>query len=135
MGYRVPSFPLSVNLWRRPTIVALAPTRTFMGNLTPGKRVMLVALPQSALTMGTPFVMELMVPKLTDVVGVNAAIAMDAVEVPAGSGRFYAVAHVDDVAKGFSNEYRLAVLYQLSTHIQNITGNPWAAPVWPTPIP
>jgi hypothetical protein len=32
----------------------------------------------------------------------------DDVEVPAGSGRIYAVVNVDDVAKGFTNEYRIA---------------------------
>lgn len=51
--------------------------------------------------------------------------AGDAVEVPAGSGRFYTVTAVDDVAKGFANEYRMAT----------ITYSPNRAGWWPFPTP
>lgn len=44
----------------------------------------------------------------------------DFVEVPAGSGRFYGTMDVDDVAKGFTNEYRVALLVPF--------------PTWPVPI-
>jgi hypothetical protein len=46
----------------------------------------------------------------------------DTVEVPAGSGRYYAILAVDDVARGFENEYRLA----LAEPAYNL---------WPVPIP
>jgi hypothetical protein len=48
----------------------------------------------------------------------------DDVEVPAGSGRFYEVEFVDDVGKGFANEYRVALLIQTTA---------WGA--WPLPYP
>lgn len=34
----------------------------------------------------------------------------DFVEVPSGSGRVYLVIYVDDIARGFPNEHRLAIL-------------------------
>ena len=37
----------------------------------------------------------------------------DVVEVPAGTGRYYVVFSVDDVHKGFTNEYRFANIGQL----------------------
>lgn len=54
----------------------------------------------------------------------------DLVEVPSASGRWYLVEVVDDVAKGFANEYRLAVIGKVFSS----TGFP-TFPAWPTPIP
>jgi hypothetical protein len=48
----------------------------------------------------------------------------DIVECPSGSGRIYLVQSVDDVGKGFTNEYRCAIV----TPTQ-LFG------VWPSPIP
>lgn len=48
----------------------------------------------------------------------------DVVEVPQGSGRIYIVQGVDDVGKGFSNEFRCASI--------GVTPNFGA---WPSPIP
>jgi len=55
---------------------------------------------------------------------------IDMVEAPAGSGRWYVVYEVDDIAKGFANEYRWAAL-------QKYTNFPVIAnmPDWPAPIP
>jgi len=56
----------------------------------------------------------------------------DIVEVPSGSGRWYVVADVDDVGKGFSNEYRYCSLAKLSSNsgLSNTTGL-----YWPIPMP
>lgn len=61
----------------------------------------------------------LLVPPKTDLRGLFQTAANDTVEVPQGSGRFYTVADVDDVARGYANEFRIATLL----------------PVSPTPIP
>jgi len=61
-------------------------------------------------------VMSLLFPAGTDVrpsIGFNVG-AGDVIECPRGSGRGYSVLTVDDVAKGFPNEYRLAVCAQSS---------------------
>jgi hypothetical protein len=45
----------------------------------------------------------------------------DVVEAPRGTGRYYTVIQVDDVAKGFPNEYRVAFIAK--------------GAYWPIPIP
>jgi hypothetical protein len=63
-----------------------------------------------------------LVPALTDIRDqFNAFTGKDTVEVPFASNRFYWVTYVDDVAKGFDNEHRLAFLQKV--------GN------WPVPMP
>jgi hypothetical protein len=64
-------------------------------------------------------------PKLTDVRAYGPPNEGDLVECPKGSGRWYLIEAVDDVAKGFDNEYRMAACRQLTT-----TPNMWT---WPTP--
>ena len=59
-----------------------------------------------------PIILRL--PKLTDIrpmwfLPTNARVT-DGVEVPAGSKRYYAVTQVEDMHKGFPNEYRVALL-------------------------
>jgi hypothetical protein len=72
----------------------------------------------------SPVFLHLFVAKGTDLrTWINWA-TNDRVEVPKLSGRFYTVEMVDDVAKGFPNEFRCAVLRQ----------NP-ARGQWPAPMP
>lgn len=54
----------------------------------------------------------------------------DVVEIPAGSGRFYVVTWVDDAAKGFTNEHRVAIVVhpKLWFIVDNV-------PLAPTPYP
>lgn len=65
--------------------------------------------------------MFLLLPKGTDIRSTVCGVAPDVVEVPAGTGRYYSVEMVDDVARGFANEYRFAMVLQLKN--------------WPAPIP
>jgi hypothetical protein len=135
VAFRVPTFNLTVNLWRRPALVAAAPTLVFSGNLSFGKRVMYQTGVNAFQTILSP-PSELLCPKLTDIYAWNAAGQFsDCVEVPAGSGRYYSVNHVEDVAKGFANEYRLAIIMQLNTASALLTTNPWVAGLWPVPTP
>jgi hypothetical protein len=62
-----------------------------------------------------------MLPPGTDIRDPWSGTGADLVECPLGTGRFYRVAIVDDVAKGHANEYRVAMIYKVGT--------------WPTPIP
>lgn len=65
------------------------------------------------------------VPKGTDIRDASCNHGMtDFVEVPGGSGRWYFVVCVDDVAKGFTNEYRLAILRK-----SFLTGSEWPIPI------
>jgi hypothetical protein len=99
MAYIVPAMPLGVNVWLPPAVfppVGL-PSVVTVGNLSPGRRV------AAAYRTGQDEVFVLL-PALTDVrIG-------GVVEVPAGSGRYYKVASVDDLGKGFANEHRYAAI-------------------------
>jgi hypothetical protein len=109
--------PLPVKVWTFPNVPPNPFTFATIGNLSPGKRTY-AARDIGNLQPG--LVMELLLPALTDVRGAITG-NQDIVEVPAGSGRFYSVAFVDDVGKGFGNEYRFALIQQLAP--------------WPVPTP
>ena len=124
--YTLPTFNLGVNIWRIATTVPPVgpPDVTALGNLSPGKRSTLAAISGSDVPTGFDvfMMMYLLLPAGTDIRGgPQVDPAQDLVEVPAGSGRYYVVEYVDDVAKGFPNEHRFAVIF--------------AANPWPEPIP
>jgi len=112
MAFRTPQFPLTCNVW---TAVALggafayaAPDRTLACNLSPGRRALsfFPLLSPEALTE----CVELLLPRRSDIrASWNGSANADSVECPAGTKRFYLVRWVDDVGRGFQNEYRLAV--------------------------
>lgn len=83
--------------------------------------------PTGILAMGA----SILFPPLTDVrdTGVNPGFP-DIIECPSGSGRWYIVAAVDDVAKGFANEYRRVFVNKAFSCPALPT-----FPFWPTPIP
>jgi len=56
----------------------------------------------------------LLVAKQTDIRGPQDTVSEDMVEVPAGSGRWYWVAAVDDIGKGYPNEHRYGLLFALA---------------------
>lgn len=78
------------------------------------------------------FTAQLLLPALTDVRDSSGGHVADVVEVPIGSGRFYQVQMVDDVGKGFPNEYRFATLAKIWAFGDWI---PYNVPNWPIPIP
>jgi hypothetical protein len=75
---------------------------------------------------------EVLFPKLTDIRAIWNGVGTDIIELPAGSKRFYSVIHVDDVGKGFSNEYRLALAFYDENGNGTLAGGPFPAPV---PLP
>lgn len=119
MPFTVPTFPITAFAWYPPNVPPLPPDLVGIPcNLVgPGKR--------SVGYYPHPGVVNpqwiLMVPKGTDLRDFSNGPGTYYVEVPAGTGRYYSVVIVDDVAKGFDNEYRVAYLEKVGT--------------WPTPIP
>src|SRR5579871_3069981 len=101
MAYQLPTFNLSVKIWRGPVTVFPPPGTPIVtvGNLTPGRRI--VAAGTTVSTLGD--VMYLLLPKNTDIRSLACAGSADVVEVPSGTGRYYNVEFVDDIAKGFAN--------------------------------
>jgi hypothetical protein len=112
MAFTLPTFNLFCNVSTQglyPTVRA-----SFVCNLAYGRRVN-VASTGGTLVIGVPLVtMSLLLPPLVDVRGPLSTTGADVIEVPAGSGRTYQVAFVDDIGKGFTNEHRVAILEQRS---------------------
>jgi|SRR5579864_2182908 len=113
---RLPSFNITCNVWNS------------TGTVPPFGAPTLAAVPcqlrfgEMIFTqLGTFAQMFVLVPKLTDIAKSRGGPASDLIECPAGSGRYYNVQFVDDVAKGFANEYRCVVVTQASP--------------WPVPTP
>jgi hypothetical protein len=112
MSFTLPTFNLTVNIFTAATPLVLRVVT--VGNLAWGRRVN-VASTGGTDAIGVPLVtMSLLLPPGTDIRGPLAPGFADRVEVPAGTGRFYEVAFVDDIGKGFPNEHRCAVLEQTS---------------------
>ena len=119
--FKIPTMNLICNVWRGDGAFPKTPDVTCNCNLSPGEFVV-----GNEGSIG----MYLRVPAHTDLQWAISAHGSDIVEVPAGSGRFYIVAFVEDIAKGFPNEHRFAVL-QVSAN----TPTPSGATPWPTPYP
>ena len=125
MAFRTPNFNLAVSIWRFTSLPTTNPPDVVTtGNLTPGRRVQ-----EGAVNGGLQGHSYVLLPALTDVRGVidGAVPSGDIMEVPTGSGRFYFVQWVEDVAKGFANEYRMAA----AIHTVGLIG----VPTWPFPTP
>lgn len=126
MAFRLPTFNLTCNIWQNvgaPLTMPPPGPPTFPG-VPCQLRVVWTAYVVNA--TGSAFWRMLLLPALTDIRPAHAGGGQaDAVECPAGSGRFYNVLSVEDQHKGFPNEYRFAVL----------NTNPNRAGYWPTPTP
>jgi hypothetical protein len=120
--YVIPTFNVVVNIWRG-TIVAgppVAPALNPLANLSPG--ILAPIAPGANLAL-----MILRVAALTDIRDPYCTGGVgDYVECPAGSGRWYQVTQVDDVAKSFTNEHRFALLAKCPN---KFTGALWGVPI------
>lgn len=116
MAFKLPSFNLLCRIWHQTNF----PLPPFYSQEPCQLRVS--PRPTAASAGNLPKAL-LMLPKKTDIRGTQSGPIADVVEVPAFSGRYYRVQFVDDVAKGFANEYRVASI------------NPITGPPWPLPYP
>lgn len=120
MHIKSPKFPLLCNIYAG----AIPP----VGVLRNSAKCQLqwTGLDMNGSTMPVGFystaVRQLWMPAFTDIRPAQMAMFPDIVEVPAGSLRFYQVIDVDDIAKGFPNEFRMALIAMIPF-------------IWPIPIP
>jgi hypothetical protein len=119
--YVLPTFNLDVGVWRHGTAPPAVPAVRLSGNLSPGEITGAGALESVPMMPGYQVPMFLRVAAGSYIGDGKAAGGADNVEIPFGSGRTYDVVFVDDIACGFANEHRLAVLLGKSP--------------WPTPFP
>ena len=135
MAYVVPAMPLFTQVWHNydPAVSAYAsPDANTPCNLSPGKRTFNSFIAPATTFMSItcyPFPMELLVPALSDYRPTSAGVLPDVIECPKNSLRFYVVAYVDDIGKGFANEHRLVMMYRFLQDAVFIDGT------FPVPVP
>lgn len=122
LPYYLPNFNLTFGVWHWPNNPSIGgPDDTQPCQLRCYKKDMQTSSNESFFTP-RGLLMHLLCPATTDVRWDPTATGKeDVVEVPRSSGRYYIVQYVDDVAKGFPNEYRIAALSQ--------------SVAWPWPVP
>lgn len=123
MAFRVPQFNLLCNIWTGVAGVYPVPYATFSGTPRHASVACCLTLspnpPMSWDQYSTTSIVPamgslLLLPKLTDIRGWQSfSLTPDAVEVPAGSSRYYSCASVEDRGKGYTNEHRVALLFPL----------------------
>lgn len=132
-SFTMPDFNLTCNVWHNPSLSFAtlgAPSASFMANLANGRVAHLPGwVSQTFGIRPSSFQSSILVPALTDLRDSSVAGNPDIVEVPAGSQRFYWVVYCDDIAKGFGNEHRWAVLQKVYNY------GAYAYPHWPAPMP
>lgn len=131
-SFALPNFNLLAAVWHNPGRVPNlypAPSATIPCNLANG-RVSHVLNSQQRLiaqnTLGASA--SVLWPAHSDVRDASVGPNPDVVEIPAGSGRFYWIAFMDDIAKGFANEHRWTICPKVFTdgHFDYR---------WPLPVP
>lgn len=135
MAFQVPTFNIRCNIWNVQIDWSIgapagAPTQANVPcNLQFGRKE----------AVGGNLTMWLLLPAGTNINGEGSYALTptlfvadgDGVEVPAGSGRFYAVVMVDDVSLGFPTEYRAALIQDGGTKSLQ-EGGPYLNPIpWP----
>jgi hypothetical protein len=108
MGYRVPSMPITANIWRGGAPLPVGPpqivTKCQLRLIKDAFIISASVVPYNNRSL-------LILPKGTDIRSLQPGpLPADFVEVPAGTGIYWNVLTVGDVAKGFANEYRAATI-------------------------
>jgi hypothetical protein len=131
MSFQPPNFNLICAIWSGPWLSKVLRNSAVPCNLALGRRV---NSPQSGFNpvLSGSAQPTLLVPARTDIRDVSCGVPSDLVECPVGSGRWYVVNIVDDVGKGFSNEYRVVAMIKAC---QFVDGVEFAGLDWPIPIP
>jgi len=120
MAYRLPTWIITCDISQPPAagIVGIPPgpyrITGQICQLTYGHRVNVVSTGGTVQVGVLALCMNLLLPPRTDIRGPQDTTSFDMVQVPSGSGRWYSVAAVDDIGKGFTNEHRSASIYAVS---------------------
>jgi hypothetical protein len=110
VSFQPPTYNLVCNIWHGGVMVG-PPDLSPMCNLAYGRRFDYIVVGIASGAVDSLTAMQLLLPRLTDIRGPLSTTGFDLVECPAGTGRLYSVACVDDSGKGFGNEHRIAILY------------------------
>lgn len=133
MAFSVPAFNLLCDLWTGPWLTKVLRLSGVQCNLQMSpRREVGPAYYEDADAARLNGPLYLLLPSRTDVRSPTFTGVADVVECPSGTGRWYAVTFVDDVGRGFSNEFRLAQMVQIT---QFVNGVQYAGLLWPVPMP
>lgn len=112
MPYTTPTFNLTCNIYTSADHTVPPRVSGAICNLAWGKRVNVPSTGGTG-SIGVPLItMTLLLPPHTDIRGTSSTTGGDAVEVPAGSGRYYYCAFADLIGAGFANAHKGATLQQ-----------------------
>lgn len=118
MAFVLPTFNLDFNVWHAPRVPTDGgPDDSGTCQLRGADHTAACVNPNETLAAGN----YALFPPLQDLRDLNSPSGTDVIEIPAGSLRYYRVLNVDDIAKGFDNEHRFAILTKWND--------------WPVPIP
>lgn len=131
MSFNVPTFNLFCNVYTGPFTGRVLRIANLPCNLAMGRRVQQPGQDFFGFPDGSAGP-SLLIPALSDVRDDAQSGGADIIEVPAGSGRWYQVNIVDDVGKGFPNEYRLVSMFKACNAT---SGALFPGLFWPTPMP
>lgn len=114
MAFNAPQFPLAANNFQGYGVGPLPPP--------PGTPVIAIKVQikvyftaiVSGFLQTSQGLLIVKVAKATPLSAVNPGAQQDLLEIPAASGRFYSARYVHEVAKGFPNEYRMAIVQDLT---------------------
>jgi len=131
MAYILPDFNLTCDIYTGPWLTKVFRLSSDC-NLAIGRRVMFIPFDWANQAPTYAPLSQLLLPPLTDVQDASVTGEPDIIECPAGSGRWYRVAGVDDMGKGFPNEHRFAMISKIYEQLNNVA---FAGLQWPNPIP
>jgi hypothetical protein len=131
MSFALPTFNLTCEVWTPPWVGRVHRLTAVPCNLAMGRRVQQAIQDAYDAPYGSAKP-SLLLPMGTDIRDQYNAPDGDLIEVPSGTGRWYSVGIVDDVGKGFANEYRLASIRKVSGLV--FPGN-FPGMSWPVPMP
>lgn len=133
MGFTLPTFNLRCNIYTGPWATKALRIPDQQCNLAWGKRGNVLFFVNTDLELGAASPgMIILLPARTDIRCWLWYGTDDLVECPSGSGRWYSVAAIDDIGKGFANEHRAAWLTQIS---QWLDPTRYPGLDWPIPAP
>lgn len=122
MAFVLPTFNLDCDVYTFGTLIPGTPRLTTPAQLRAPSMQFAGAIPVGSL--GFPAVCALFPPGTDIRDGVaTPGNSSDFIDLPAGSGCWYFVIRVFDIAKGFPNEHRYAVISKATTML------------WPVPMP
>jgi len=131
MAFSLPNFNLLCDVYTGPWLAKVLRISDVPCNLALGRRVQQPGATFTTFEFGAAAPSVLLPPR-TDVRDFSCVTGYDVLEVPKGTGRWYAVMQVDDVGRGFANEYRIAFPVKA---VQAVDATEFAGSFWPTPIP